>query len=56
MFKLEYPNEKIIISHFLLLFLKPMDSTSYVVLQIKKSTYFTIQLIFAPIYESHCTF
>ena len=26
-FKLEYPNEKIIISHFLLLFLKPMDGT-----------------------------
>ena len=56
MFKLECPNEKIIISHFLLLFLKPMDGTSYVVLQIKKSTYFTIQLILAPIYGSHCTF
>ena len=28
MFKLECPNEKIIISHFLLLFLKPMDGTS----------------------------
>ena len=65
MFKLECPNEKIIISHFLLLFLKPMDGTSYVILQIKKSTYFIIQLIlllfmgptvlFSIIYRSHCT-
>ena len=65
MFRLECPNKKIIISHFLLLFLKPMDGTSYVILQIKKSTYFIIQLIlllfmgptalFSIIYRSHCT-
>ena len=65
MFRLECPNKKIIISHFLLLFLKPMDGTSYVILQIKKSTYFIIQLIlllfmgptalFSIIYGSHCT-